>query len=67
MHFQHSKLVVLLTLQPNDEAIYALKAFPFLNSQAILDGLKEELPAYFSKVLDNDPSFDMLHCWKQNE
>lgn len=54
-------------IQPNAEAIDALKAFPFFNSQAILDGLKGEIPAYLSKVSDMDPSFDILHWWKQNE
>ena len=54
-------------IQPNAEAIDALKAFPFLNSQAILDGLKGELPSYLSKVSDIDPSIDIIHWWKQNE
>ena len=43
------------------------KAFPLLNSQAILDGLKGELPSYISKVSEFDPSIDILHWWKQNK
>ena len=54
-------------IQPNTEAIDALKAFPFLNSQAIFDGLKGELPSYLSKVSDIDPSIDIIHWRKQNE
>ena len=54
-------------IQPNAEAIDALKAFPFLNSQAILDGLIGELSSYLSKVSDIDPNIDIIHWWKQNE
>ena len=54
-------------IQPNAEAIDKLKAFPFINSQAILDVLKGELPSYLSKVSGIDPSIDILDWWKQNE
>ena len=54
-------------IQPNADAINALKSFPFLNSKTILDGLKEELPSYLAKVTDIDPSIDILQWWNQNE
>ena len=54
-------------IQPDADAINALKSFPFLNSKTILDGLKEELPSYFAKVTDIDPSIDILQWWNQNE
>jgi len=54
-------------IQPNADAINALKSFPFLNSKTILDGLKGELPSYLAKVSDIDPSIDILQWWKQNE
>ena len=54
-------------IQPNAEAINVLKVFPLLNSQAILDGFKGELPSCLSEVSNIDPSIDILHWWKQNE
>ena len=54
-------------IQPNVEAINALKSFPFLNSKTILDGLKGELPSYLAKVTDIDSSIDILQWWNQNE
>ena len=54
-------------IQPDAGAINSLKAFPFLDSEAILDGLKEELPSYLAKVSDNDSSVDILQWWGQNE
>ena len=54
-------------IQPNAAAIDSLKAFPFLNSEAILDGLKGELSSYLAKVSDIDSSIDILQWWRQNE
>ena len=54
-------------IQPDADAINALKSFSFLNSKTVLDGLKEELPSYLAKVTDIDPSIDILQWWNQNE
>ena len=39
-------------MKPDATAVDALKAFPFLNTPAVLDGLKQELPAYMAKATD---------------
>lgn len=54
-------------IQPDAAAINSLKAFPFLNSEAILNGLKGELPSYLAKVSDIDSNIDVLQWWSQNE
>jgi len=54
-------------IQPNAAAIDSLKAFPFLNSESILDGLKGKLASYLAKVSDIDSSIDILQWWRQNE
>ena len=54
-------------IQPNAEAIDALKAFLFLNLQALLDRLKGELLGNLSKGSDFDPRINILHWWKQNQ
>ena len=57
----------LKDIQPDAEAVNTVKAFPFLNSQAVLDGLKQELPIYLAKVIDLDPEIDILQWWHRNE
>ena len=39
-------------LKPTNALVESLKAFPFLDSDAIIDGLKTELPAYLAAVED---------------
>ena len=39
----------LKDIQPDAEAINSVKVFPFLDSQTILNGLKQELPPYLQK------------------
>ena len=57
----------LKDIQPDAEAINSVKAFSFLDSQTILNGLKQELPSYQAKVIDLDPAIDILRWWHQNE
>jgi len=57
----------LKDIQPDVQALDSVKAFPFLDSQTILDGLKQELPSYQAKVMDLDPTIDILQWWHQNE
>jgi len=54
----------LKNIQPDVQALNSVKAFPFLDLQTILDGLKQELPSYQAKV---DPAIDILQWWHQNE
>ena len=54
-------------IQPDAEAINSVKAFPFLDSQTVLNGLKQELPSYLAKVVDLDPAIDILQWWHRNE
>jgi hypothetical protein len=53
-------------MQPNTAAVDDLAAFPFLNTQTILDDLKAELPLYLAKAADVDSSIDTLDWWKKN-
>ena len=53
-------------MQPNAAAVDDLAAFPFLNTQTILDDLKAELPLYLAKAADVDSSIDALDWWKKN-
>ena len=53
-------------MQPNTAAVDDLSAFPFLNSQAILDDLKTELPLYLAKAVDVDSSVSVMDWWRQN-
>ena len=50
----------LKDIQPDAEAINSVKAFPFLDSQTVLNGLKQELPSHLAKVCDLDPEIDIL-------
>lgn len=53
-------------MKPDASAIDALKAFPFLDDNTLLDGLKQELPSYLAKATDVRPSIDILQWWKNN-
>ena len=44
-----------------------LLAFPFLNSQAVLEGLKGEFTSYLAKVSDIDTDIEILQWWQHNE
>ena len=57
----------LKDIQPDAEAINSVKAFPFLDSQTVLNGLKQELPSYLAKVCDLDPEIYILQWCHQNE
>ena len=57
----------LKDIQPDAQALNSVKAFPFLDSETIMDGLKQELPSYQAKVMDLDPAIDILQWWHQNE
>ena len=54
-------------MQPNAAAVDDLGAFPFLNTRAILDDLKTELPLYLAKAADVDTSVDPINWWRQNQ
>ena len=45
----------------------SLKAFPFLNSRVVLEGLKGELSSYLAMVPDIDADIEILRWWQQNE
>ena len=53
-------------MQPNTAAVDDLSAFPFLNSQVILDDLKIELPLYLTTAVDVDSSVSVMDWWRQN-
>ena len=53
-------------MKPDATAVDALKAFPFLNTPAVLDGLKQELPAYMAKATDVSISTEALPWWKKH-
>ena len=57
----------LKDIQPDAEAVNSIKAFPFLDSQEILNDFKQELPSYQAKVIDPDPAFYILQWWHRNE
>ena len=44
--------VSILWLRPTNVLVESLRAFPFLDSDAIIDGLKAELPAYMAAAED---------------
>ena len=73
MCIQHLKLLTtshptkINDIQPDTGAINSSKAFPFLDSEAIFDGLEEKLPSYLARVSDIDSSIDILQWWGQNE
>ena len=54
-------------MQPNAAAVDDLGAFPFLNTRAILDDVKAELPLYLAKAADVDASVDTKDRWRQNQ
>ena len=54
------------TMQPDTSEVDSLTVFPFLNSQELLAGLKEELPMYVGKCADIDPQFSVVDWWKCN-
>ena len=51
-------------IQPNADALNSLKAFPFLNSQVVLEGLKGELSSYLAMVSDIDADIEILRWWQ---
>ena len=52
-------------LKPDVSAIDGLKAFPFLDDSSILDGLKQEFPAYIAKAANVAALVDLLPWWKK--
>ena len=53
-------------MKPDVSAVDALKAFPFLNDPAVLDGLKQELPTYMAKSTDVSVNMDLLPWCKKH-
>ena len=54
-------------LNPTSLDIDSLTAFPFLNVNSIIDGLKSELPAYFTAAEDVSSGIDVIEWWKLHE
>ena len=52
-------------IKPDVSAIDGLKAFPFLDDSSILDGLKQEFPAYIVKAANVAALVDSLPWWKR--
>ena len=52
-------------LKPDVSAIDGLKAFLFLDDSSILDGLKQEFPAYIAKAANVEALVDPLPLWKK--
>ena len=46
--------------------IDCLKAFPFLNSQPTIDGLKSEIPTYMAASEDISAEIDPIAWWKSH-
>lgn len=53
------------SLKPNTSDIDSIKAFPFVDSEAISE-LKSELPAYLAAAEDVSHDFDALQWWKNH-
>ena len=53
-------------LQPTVADIDCLRAFLFLDSQPIIDGLKAELPAYVAAAEDVSTEIDAVAWWKRH-
>ena len=65
--FKAARLSVLhrlVEINANTTAIDSLAAYPFLNSQSILNNLKLELPTYLGLAQDTSPDYDTLNWWK---
>ena len=53
-------------VKPSATDIDCLKAFPFLNSQLIIDGLKSEIPTYMAASEDVSVEIDPIAWWKNH-
>ena len=53
-------------VQPTVADIDCLRAFPFLDSQPIIDGLKAELPAYLAAAEDVSTEINAVAWWKHH-
>ena len=53
-------------MKPDASMVDTLKAFPFLNTSLILDGLKQELPSYLAKAEDISADTEPLAWWKKH-
>ena len=53
-------------LKPSAVDIDCLKAFPFLNSQPTIDGLKSEIPTYMAASEDVSAEIDPIAWWKSH-
>ena len=51
-------------MHPDASSIDSLKAFPFLNSDTIIDNLKSELPTYLAHAVDVSSDTDTLVWWQ---
>ena len=45
-------------MEPTANSVDSLNAFPFLDKQEVIDGLKEELPQYLAKAADVSSEID---------
>ncbi len=55
----------VVQIQPDAFALDCLKAFPFLNSDNIMKGLKAELPAYLAHAVGVSSDTNPLLWWKE--
>ena len=53
-------------LKPSAAGIDCLKAFPFLNSQPTIDGLKSEIPTYMAASEDVPTDINPVAWWKSH-
>ena len=53
-------------LKPSATDIDCLRAFPFLNSQPTIDGLKSEIPTYLAASEDVSAEIEPIVWWKSH-
>ena len=54
-------------MQPTANSVDSLKAFPFLDKQEVIDGLKKELPQYLAKAADVSSEIDPVDWWGRTQ
>ena len=54
-------------LKPTATDVDSLRAFPFLDSTSLIDGLKSELPTYLAVAEDASNQTEPIAWWKSHE
>ena len=68
--FKHARMfdpAKVADLKPTQSEIQALRIFPFLNNDSVIEGLVSELPRYVASAEDVSPVADKRAWWKRHE